>query len=160
MSTKNHAKTCSYVCQIYQIRRFVKIRLAENCNVFFLIILPRNISKHFQINKNQIRGAATKEVLCSKYVLKLLATSLKIIYLFIVWLIEEISVRNCIQQSISCLHLKFLKANYSSPEMLVKHNKQNHFLSSIPLKRHVDNWNDITSGICHSKCSWDGVHFH
>lgn len=126
----------------------------------FLMILPRNISKHFQINKNQIRGAATKEVLCSKYVLKLLATSLKITYLFIVWLIEEISVRNCIQQSISCLHLKFLKAKYSIPEMLVKHNEQNHFLSSIPLKGHVDNWNDITSGICHSKCSWDGVHFH
>ena len=77
-----------------------------------------------------------------------------------IWLIEEISVRNCIQQSISCLHLKSLKAKYSSPEMLVKHNEQNHFLSSIPLKRHVDNWNDITSGICHSKCSWDGVHFH
>ena len=49
--------------------------------------------KKFEISKNQIREAATKEVFCEKDVLKLLATSLKIIYFFIVSFIGDFSVR-------------------------------------------------------------------
>ena len=50
--------------------------------------------KKFEINKNQIKEAATKEVFCEKGVLKLLAIPLKIIYFFIVSFIGDFNVRN------------------------------------------------------------------
>lgn len=56
--------------------------------------------KKFEINKNQISEAATKEVFCDKDVLKLLAISLQIIYFFIVSFIGDFSVRNYMQQTI------------------------------------------------------------
>ena len=50
--------------------------------------------KKFEINKNQIREATTKEVIYEKGVLKILAISLKITHFFIVSFIGNFSIRN------------------------------------------------------------------
>ena len=90
LSTKNHVKTC--LLNLSNLKLF-KNWTAQKIGLCVFKDFNKGYFKIFEINKNQIREAATKEVFCEKDVLELLATSLKIMYFFKVSFVGGFSIR-------------------------------------------------------------------
>ena len=80
--------------------------------------------KKFEVNKNQISEAATKEVFCDKNVLKLLAISLQILYFFHSIIIGDFSVRNYMQKTIFLMAATEITMTFTPVHLQFKFLKQ------------------------------------